>query len=66
MVGMSRETEPFDIDNMKLEDSVKEQEKQNLIQGDQCLLEDHVKESQALSEMVQCIISEDGDFVDIY
>ena len=66
MVGMSKETEPLHIDNMMLKDSVKEQEKQNLIQGDQCLLEDHVKESQVLSELVQCVISEDGDFVDIY
>ena len=51
---------------MKLKDSVKEQEKQNLICGDQGFLEDNVKEAQALSELVQCVISEDGDFVDIY
>ena len=66
MLGMSQENEPLHTDNMKLKDCVKKPEEKNLIRGDQYLLEDHVKEAQALSELVQCVISEDGDFVDIY
>ena len=66
MLGMSQENEPLHTDNMKLKDCVKKPEEKNLIRGDQYLLEDHVKEDQALSELVQCVISEDGDFVDIY
>ena len=65
-LGMSRENESLHTDNMKLKHCVKKPEVKNLIRGDQYLLEDHVKEAQALSELVQCVISEDGDFVDIY
>ena len=66
MLGMSQENEPLHTDNMKLKDCVKKPEEKNLIRGYQYLLEDHVKEAQALSELVQCVISEDGDFFDIY
>ena len=61
---MSRENESLHTDNMKLKHCVKKPEVKNLIRGDQYLLEDHVKEAQALSELVQCVISEDGDFVE--